>query len=548
MSGPPDSKPVSPGGFDPNFINSMLPDGTLLRFPKGTDPKIIDQVYREQLSKGQPQQAPKPQSPPQIGTGEAAAIGGTQGLTFNFGDEIASGIAATVGRPLTWDPIKGENWSERYDNALDEARGKQGAAQEQHPVAFGAGEFAGAALPAVVAPQMYGANWVARAPTMAAAAGRGAAVGAGLGALTGFGAGEGGARDRAASSAIGGATGGAIGAVAAPVSRVIGNAVAGRAPNPAVPTNDQLRVAGTAAYDAADNAGVIITPQAIRTFQADLQNQLGQAGLDQTLHPRIVAAFRRIQQQADSGQPITLRGLDILRQVAADAADSPSRGERRLGSLVIERLDDMIDNLAPGDLIQGDANAAVPALQQARQIWSSLRKSETIDELIHNAELQAASTNSGGNLQNTIRQKLRTLLTNRTLSRGFTAEEREALEELVRGTPTQNALRTLGRLAPSSNSWLGVLSTLAGGPAGLAVPVVGAAAKGLANRSTGNTVQGLSELVRAGAGVQAPPGAGPAQGAIPLIARALMGGQAGAINLGQAYGNALSQPPTTGPR
>jgi hypothetical protein len=542
MSGAPDNKP---GGFDPNFITSMLPDGTLLRFPKGTPPEIVDKVFREQLGKSQ---APKPQaaSPRQIGTGEAAAIGGTQGLTFNFGDEIASGIAATIGRP-GGEAIPGESWGERYDNALDIARGVQGAAQEQHPVAYGAGEFAGAALPAVVAPQAYGANWIARAPTMAAAAGRGAVAGAGLGAITGFGAGEGGARDRAASSAIGGATGGAIGAVAAPVSRAIGTAIAGRAPNPAVPTNDQLRAAGTAAYDAAENAGVIITPQAIRTFQADLQNQLGQAGLDQTLHPRIVAAFRRIQQQADSGQPITLRGLDILRQVAADAADSPSRGERRLGTLVIERLDDMIDNLAPGDLIQGDANAAVPALQQARQIWSSLRKSETIDELIHNAELQAASTNSGGNLQNTIRQKLRTLLTNRSLSRGFTAEEREALEELVRGTPTQNALRTLGRLAPSSNSWLGVLSTFAGGPAGLAVPVVGAAAKGLANRSTGNAVQGLSELVRSGAGVAAPPGAGP-MAQIPLIARALMGGQAGATNLGQAYGNALSQPTTGGPR
>jgi len=530
MSGAPDNKT----NFADGNIRSILPNGDVLEFPAGTAPEVVDRVFRQSLAalKSQP-------SPEQVGTAKAAGIGGSQGLTMNFGDEIAAAAGATIGRPLSWKPFEGKTWGERYDNALKEARTTQNAAQEQHPVAYGAGEFAGAALPAVVAPEMYGSNFIGAAPTLAGAMGRAALVGGAQGAVSGFGAGEGDVKDRATKGAIGATTGAAIGAVAQPVARAIGAAVAPRAPNPTVPSNDQLRAAGNAAYQAADDAGVIITPTAMRSLADDVDNMLGNAAFDQDLHPQIAAAVRRLRQAGDSGQNYTLQGLDILRQIAGDAADSPRRSERRLGTMIIDRLDDMIDNLGPQDLIQGDANVAVPALQQARQIWTSLRKSELIDELVNTAELQAASTNSGGNLQNTIRQKLRTLLTNRSLGRAFNADEREALDALVRGTTTQNMLRTLGRLAPSSNSWLGVLSTFAGGPAGLAVPAIGAAAKGAANRSTENAVTGLSELVRSGAGLQVPV---QPQGPGAVMGRILMGPQAGATGLGAVYANELLRP------
>jgi hypothetical protein len=516
---------------------SILPDGTVLEFEPDTPPEVIDRVFRQHLSEMQSSQS-QSAAPPTIGTAKAAGIGGTQGLTFNLGDEIAAGIGATIGRP-GGEPIAGSTWGDRYDNALTEARGVQDAAQSQHPVAYGAGEVAGAALPAVVAPELYGSSAIAAAPTAASAAGRAALAGGAVGAVSGFGGGEGGVKDRLQSAATGGAAGAAIGAVAAPIARAIGS----RGPDLTIPSNDQLRAAGTAAYQAADNAGVIIAPHAMQGLEADVRNMLGQNGLDANLHPRIMAAYHRILQQANSGQPVTLRGLDILRQIAGDAADSQSRGERRLGSMIIEHIDDMVDRLGPHDLIQGDETVAVPALQQARQIWSSLRKSELVDELVHSAELQAGSTNSGGNLQNTIRQKLRTLLTNRSLGRSFNPEERAALEQLVMGTTTQNGLRVLGRLAPSSNSWLGVLSTLAAGPVGLAAPVVGAVAKSAADRSTQGAVQGLSEMVRSGAGLTVPTVAPSATGA---AARALTGAGAAGANAASAGANDYLQEPAGG--
>ncbi len=535
MSGPPDTKidwsrgPVS-----------MLPDGTVLQFPKGTSQEVMDKAYQRELAASQQQQGSAQPSAPNVGTGEAFGIGATQGVTANFGDEIASGIAATVGYPPGRPGYPaGDTWSERYGSALKEARGVQSAAQQQHPVAYGAGEVSGAVAPALLAPEMYGSRAIAEAPTAVSAAGRAAAFGAGQGAVAGFGGGEGGAENRLRSAAVGGAAGAVTGAVTAPIARGVGNLV-GRGPNPTIPTNDQIQTAGDALYQAADNAGVIITPQAIQGLENTIRQDLGGSGFDATLHPQIMAAYRRIVQQAQSGQPITLRGLDILRQVAGDAADSPRRGERRLGSMLIQHIDDFIDGLNPNDLVMGNAGQAVPALQNARQVWSSLRKSELVDELVHTAELQAASTNSGGNLQNVIRQKLRTLLTNRSLGRGFTDEERQALEQIVRGTPTQNGLRILGRLAPSSNSWLGVISTLAGGPAGALVPVIGATAKGAANRSTENAVLGLSELVRGGSGlrVQGPPLPGPS------FADALLaGGRAGTNQAAQMYANQLLRQP-----
>jgi hypothetical protein len=173
--------------------------------------------------------------------------------------------------------------------------------------------------------------------------------------------------------------------------------------------------------------------------------------------------------------------------------------------MIVSKIDDMMENLQPTDIVQGNAQQATEALTKARSLWKTSRKAELLDTLVDKGELQGMSTNSGGNIQNLIRQKLRTtILENPNNARMFTADEIKAVRQVVQGTWGQNTLRQLGRLAPSSNAWLGILSTFAAPGIGVAVPVVGAGAKALATNSTKNAIEALSTKVRQGATAVAP--------------------------------------------
>ncbi len=146
----------------------------------------------------------------------AAAIGASQGLMANFGDEIASGIAATVGRP-GGEAIPGATWGERYQNALDIARPQQKEAQAAHPYIYGGAQLAGAVFPAIAAPELAGSSYIAGAPTLAQTAIRSGQIGGIYGGVTALGGAEGSPMQQAKETAIGAGTGAVVGA-AVPVA------------------------------------------------------------------------------------------------------------------------------------------------------------------------------------------------------------------------------------------------------------------------------------------------------------------------------------------
>lgn len=159
--------------------------------------------------------AATPATPPPSGW-RSAGIGATQGLTANFGDEIASGIAATIGRP-GGEAIPGATWGDRYQNALDIARPQQKAAQEAHPYIYGGAQVAGAVLPSLVAPEAFGSTYIANAPTLTQAAIRSGQIGSLYGGISAFGNAEGDAATQAKETATGAGAGAVIGAAIPPL-------------------------------------------------------------------------------------------------------------------------------------------------------------------------------------------------------------------------------------------------------------------------------------------------------------------------------------------
>lgn len=540
MSGPPDAKPTAPGGFDPNFINSMLPDGTILRFPKGTDPAIVDKVYKDQLGQWMQAQSAKPKAPT-VGTARAAGIGATQGLTANFGDEIASGIAATVGLPGDQPAMEGD-WSQRYDTALDKARGVQHAAKDQHPVAYGAGQVAGAVAPALVAPEAFGANFVARAPTLTSAALRGAGTSGAYGAVTGFGEGEGGVGNRGVGAVKGAAMGAALGA---------GLGASGRAAqdllNPAVQSTAS-QAAQTTANNLINNVNqqaVQFEPAAIQRLAQTIRGDMHTYGLRQRLQPRASGVMEEVDAIANNPNP-TWQDLELLRRIAGRVFDPTNHSENEATRRIIDHIDNFMDNITPADVVAGNGPQTAQTMNDFRANWSSYRKADLLEDAVTRAQDRASSTGTGGNVVNAVRQNLRKILDSPKLSRGFTEHELDAIRQVVRGGAFGNLARMAASFAPSRgglNAWLGAAATAI--PGGQMLPAIGEIAHRVGGDATLRAANELPWMVQ-----QAAPGAALRPG-VPYsaaVARALGAAMPGGTTAANAYADALLNPATGGPR
>jgi hypothetical protein len=265
--------------------------------------------------------------------GKSALLGAFQGATFNFGDEIASGVNAGL------DYVTGQapnGIGAAYDSRLADARRQMQEAETTNPGSFLAGQLGG------------GIATIPFTPMRAGVAG-GLATGALYGGLSGAGAGEG-VGGRLAGAGIGAGVGGALGA-AAPVviggigsaARGIGNAVSNAtgvvrgALNPEAEAG--RRVVGALARDA----------------------RIGGSQMDDVGLAAAQAA----------GQPVRVAdmGGETTRALARSAANTSPEGKAALGRLTNDRFEtqgnrvvEFVQRLAG---TKGDAGARREGLQAA---------------------------------------------------------------------------------------------------------------------------------------------------------------------------------------
>ena len=274
-----------------------------------------------------------------------------------------------------------------------------------------------------------------------------------------------------------------------------------------IPSNEALQAQADAAYKAADDAGVVIKPEAVQRTLDRLKAELAEAGYDVDLHPGAKVGLKRLQELADSGNPVTLKGVEIVRRVARDAASPLNKSDVKFSGKVVKNIDRMLNDISPDDVLMGNAQAGIGALNTARGLWGRVSKSELIDEALQKAERQAKNSGSGGNIDNAIRQRISALLNSKSKMRGFTAEEKAAMQRIVDGRGSIHSnLRWIGKMSPQGNGLMAMLSALGGGaalagamsPLAMALPAAGAIAKPISNAMTKGNAAQLSSLVRSG--------------------------------------------------
>jgi hypothetical protein len=279
----------------------------------------------------------------------------------------------------------------------------------------------------------------------------------------------------------------------------------------------QLGDAKTALYETARQKGVVIAAPAWKKFAEDVTEKLNKKPFRSDLHPNALSALKTL---SDETGDVTLENADAIRQVIDDAIEAASKntnkGDYARSTEIKSMLDNFLDNLekSPNTTLSGDPAIAVPILKEARGLAQREFKAKQIQKLIDLAENQAGANYSASGVGQALRTQFKNLnadlIKNPNLAKSFSKEERDAIVKVVQGGPLENALRLIGKLAPTNNISMGVGPSLGaaagsmfGGPVGagvgaVAVPAVGAGARLGATAITSRNARLAEELMRRG--------------------------------------------------
>lgn len=421
-----------------------------------------------------------------MGSLGAAGRGALDTATFGTSDEAIAGLKTGFG-------FFGD-----YGKSVANERDLLKQAQEQHPIAFGAGQVAGV-LPTLAIPGMG----IAKGATLAGKVGRGILAGGAQGVAYGAGSAEGGVPERAQGALTGGLIGAGTGAAVPIVGNVIGKAIGGAAGRAAVPTSDAIKATSSAGFKQAEAIGATVAPNSFAKMANDLVTTLNREGIDKDIQNQSFAAAQKIVNAAKTGAPATLQDMSIFRQVASNIARDGMAGanEQRIAGKIVGHLDDFMENLKPSDVISGDPARAVPLVKEARRLWKIQAKGQIIEDTIKWAAEQQAGLESG------LRNGFKALLKPGRYK--WTPDETVAIQKISRGTTTNNILRFLGTFGvpiDQGRNWLGATSGVVGGnalggPAVAAALTIGGTAAKAGSRAVtkANAERALKTVLNAGA-------------------------------------------------
>ena len=265
-----------------------------------------------------------------------------------------------------------------------------------------------------------------------------------------------------------------------------------------VPTTEELGQQAIRAYQRASEAGVVVKPESVQEFSERLAKKIAQEGYRPRLQPQIAAVLDEIA--TEGATPSTLDQLDSLRQVIkVPAGDFSNKSQQRLANMMVREFDNFVENLGGKDLLAGDADRAVSALKEARQVYARNRKADFLEEVINKADLSSTQYTQSG-MENALRVQFRALAKNKTKMSQFSKEEQDQIRKIVKGDTLQNTLRFIGKFAPT-----GVVSALPTAGAAFASPYLAAAvpavtypARQAAERMSMANIDALMNMVRMG--------------------------------------------------
>tara|TARA_R100000315_G_C5234496_1_gene145849 strand:- start:1359 stop:2840 length:1482 start_codon:yes stop_codon:yes gene_type:complete len=241
---------------------------------------------------------------------------------------------------------------------------------------------------------------------------------------------------------------------------------------PTAPTREALQEAAQEGYKAVKDSGAEYSVPAIKEFAQNLQGRLDAEGFIEPITGGVHELIKKLVRVPKNSVAVPITSLDAFRRRMSALQGNPDNTISAAASIGIKAVDDFIEaagktpSMAGPRSPSGAAELAAKAIVPARANAAAGFRSDAIRKLEDAVELRSGGSHSGLNVDNTIRQKIASLLLNDKKMRGFNATEKEAMRDVVRGSPTKNAARYLSNLLGGGGGMAQSLKMAGGGLAG----------------------------------------------------------------------------------
>jgi hypothetical protein len=240
---------------------------------------------------------------------------------------------------------------------------------------------------------------------------------------------------------------------------------------PAYPTVAELGQKKRDLYTQANASGFTFADNDIRGLAqrvtAEFQKRAGSGPEGKMALPISNTLRARLDEMANTGN-VTLEQLDNLRADAYEMAVAQGGAESVIGRFLRSEIDQLMDGYN------------VPLIKEARQANTQWMKAREIANRQRSGELGAASANSGQNVVNAQRAKIRPTIDPLHSSEitNWTPDEAAAVERVVMGSPEGNKLRDRSNflrnpIVGSGAAAVGAAMGIGGGPVGSATLGIG---------------------------------------------------------------------------
>jgi hypothetical protein len=288
---------------------------------------------------------------------------------------------------------------------------------------------------------------------------------------------------------------------------------------PIVPTTEELAAAGKADITAARNSGLEVTSDSLANWSRQAQQDLFEKGIHPVDAPATYAKLKELE-AAPAGSFVTASNLQSLRESLGHTAQNfnPNAAKDQLAaSRSIGGLDKFLPSIDSESVVAGAPAATAQLFERGRGNYAAAMRSNDITGvldrantgIVERAEARAQAANSGRNLDNTLRQKIASLLEKPKEVSGLSDAEIAALNESMGGSRARNTARYIGNVLGGGGGFgqaftgslgAGVGAMFGGAPGaviGAGVPIAaGAGAKSIANMLAKRSVKSVDELLR----------------------------------------------------
>lgn len=269
------------------------------------------------------------------------------------------------------------------------------------------------------------------------------------------------------------------------------------------PTEEMLATASNKGYDAARNSPFEMKASAVGDWAAQTKAALEKEGRLAEFAPDTHAVLDKLQ-NGPEGAIATGGNLISAREALREASRNfTNPREKAAAEIAIRRLDGFIENPPAEAVLAGAPSEFSKTAADARGNYAAKKRSELLSQALECADQNAASANSGANVGNAERAKLRQIYQSDKKSAGFTDDELAQIDRIVRGTPLGNAARATGNalgggggLGAAVTAGLGGAATAHLGGIGAVAPVVGYGLKKYSDSIGQKEIDLLREMVR----------------------------------------------------